>query len=245
MDPFKYASIAHADLDLAAPISLDRLDRVVDLLELRPGARVLDLACNKGEALIRVCERWGATGVGLDPSPSFLAAARAEAAARLPDGSLELKQCEPFELEIEPESFDLVICLGSRPFGDFAGTLAQTWPMVRSGGLLLVGDSYWRREPAPDYLDALGIGPDNNASHADNVALTVAESFTPLYCVAASHEEIDHYEGMCTRAVERFLRANPGDTHADAFREFVRHWRDAYLKWGRAAVGFGVYVLLK
>ncbi|TNF25106.1 MAG: methyltransferase domain-containing protein [Deltaproteobacteria bacterium] len=245
MDPFKYASIAHADLDLVAPISLERLDRVVDLLELHPDARVLDLSCGKGEVLIRVCERWGATGVGLDPSPSFLAAARAEAAARLPDGAVELQQVEPFELEVEPESYDLVIAMGARPFGDFRGTLAQTWPMVRSGGMLLVGDTYWRQEPDPDYLDALGIGPDSNVSHAENVALAVAESFTPLYCVAAGHAEIDHYEGMCNRSVERFLRASPGDSHADAFREYVRHWRDAYLKWGRAAVGYGLYLLLK
>lgn len=245
MDPYKYPSIAHADLDVVAPVSLERLDRLVDLLELPPGARVLDLTCGKGELLIRVCERWGVGGVGLDPSPSFLAAARAEAAARLPPGTVELRQIEPDELEVEPESFDLVVVMNARPFGDYRETLRRTWPMVRSGGLLLVGERYWRHDPDPDYLDALGIGPESNGTHADNVALALAESFTPLYVVASSHEEIDHYEGMCTRAVERFLRASPGDGHSDAFREHVRHWRDAYLRWGRDAVGFGVYLLLK
>jgi len=245
MDPFKYQSIAHADLDFLAPVSLGKLDRVIDLLELRPGASVLDLACGKAELLIRICERWNATGVGLDPSPAFLAGARAEAAARLPAGAVQLHELEAEDFAVEPEGHDLVIVMNARPFGDFRETLRRAWAMVRSGGLVLVGERYWLGPPDPDYLDFLGIGPDSNGSHADNVALAVAESFTPIYIAAASCDEIDHYEGACMCSVERFLRANPGDSHADAFRERVRKWRDAYLRWGRDGVGFGLYLLLK
>ncbi len=135
--------------------------------------------------------------------------------------------------------------MDEHPWGDFRETLARTWAMVRSGGMALIGERYWRTDPDPDYLDFMGFGPDHHATHAGNVALAVKESFTPMYACTACEDEIDHHEGLCLRSVERFLRANPGDTHAAAFRERVRKLRDAYLKWGRDSVGFGVYLLLK
>jgi len=245
MEPFKYNAIAHAELDFLAPVSSERMDRVIDLLELRPGSRVLDLACGKGELLVRTCARWGATGDGLEPSPTFRAGARAEAAARLDPGAVALHEVEAFEFEVEPETYDLVIAMNTRPFGDFQETLRQAWIMVRSGGMALIGEKFWRGEPEIDYLDILGAGPDTFSTHAGNVALAVAEGFTPMYTTAVTQDELDHYEGMCSLSVERFLRANPGDAHAGAFREHVRRWRDAYLRWGRDSVGFGIYVLLK
>ena len=245
MEPCKYNAIAHAELDFLAPVSLERMDGLIDLFELRPGSRVLDLGCGKGELLVRTCERWGATGDGLEPCPSFVAAARAEAASRLDPGAVSVHELDAVDFPVEPEAYDLVIALNTRPFGDLQETLRQAWVMVRSGGMALFGTSTWRREPDPDYLDFLGAGPDTYATHADTVALAVAEGFTPVYVTGVREDEIDHYEGMCTRSVERFLRANPGDPHAPAFREHVRKWRDAYLRWGRDAVGFGLYLLLK
>ncbi len=101
MEPTKYAAIAHAELDVLSPISLSKLDRVIDLLELSPEAKVLDLGCGKGEVLVRILERYGCEGMGAEPVPSFLAAARAEAATRLQPGQASFREVEPWELEIE------------------------------------------------------------------------------------------------------------------------------------------------
>ena len=245
MYAYKYDSITHAEHDVLCPLSRAKLDGVVELLGLAPGSKVLDLAAGKGELLFRILERYGATGDAVEPSPLFQAAMRAEMSSRVPEGSVRLLELEAYELEVEPESYDLIVCIGSRPFGDLRETLAKAWAMVRTGGQLLLGEWHWNDEdPDPDYIDVLGCGPDAYCTHDQVIALGVREDFTPIYFASATRDEIDHYEGLALWSAERWLRGNPGDPHALAVRERARKWRDAYLKWGRYELGFGIYLFL-
>lgn len=246
MYAFKYDSIAHAEHEVMCPLSRTKLDYVVDLLGLAPEARVLDLAAGKGELLVRILERYGCSGDGLDPSPLFQAAARGEAAARLERDRARFIEAEAMEFEVEPETYDLIVCMASRPFGDLAETLRRAWAMVRTGGHLLLGEWHWTStEPEPSYIDFLGCGTDAYETHAGVVAMATKEAFTPIYATTAAVDEIDHYESQSTCSIERWLRSNPGDAHASAIRERSRKWRDAYLRWGRHELGFGLYLFLK
>ena len=38
------------------------------------------------------------------------------------------------------------------------------------------------------------------------------------------------------------VRANPHDPDAQAMLERIRPWREAYLRWGRDTLGFGLYL---
>lgn len=241
----KYNAISTADLEYTAPIGAAKLDRAIDLLELPAEPQVLDLAATNGEVLIRILEQYGGSARAVEQNPIYLARLHAEAATRVPDSPIELVDADPYELDLPNDAHDLVVCIDAAPFGDLPETIRRTWALVRSGGVVLLGQRFWVREPHPDYLELLGVGPDTYCTHADLVALAVSEGFTPLYAVTSSVDEMDHHEGMAIRAIERFLRASPGDTHAAAFRERVRRWRDGYLKWGRDTLAFGLYVLLK
>jgi len=246
MYAFKYDSIAHAEHDIFCPMSRAKIDFVIDLLGLPPDARALDLAAGKGELLIRVCERYGCKGEGLEPSPFFLAAARGEAGSRLEPDQAKFLEHEAFELEVDPETFDLIICIGNRPYGDLAETLRRAWAMVRTGGHLLLGEWHWTcDDPDPAYIDFLGCGTDAYETHPGIVAMGTKESFTPIYTATSNLDEIDHYESLSMCSIERWLRFNPGDVHASAIRERSRKWRDAFLKWGRIELGFGLYLFLK
>jgi SAM-dependent methyltransferase len=243
---YKYDSITHAEHDVLCPLSKNKLDTVVDLLGLTPDARVLDLAAGKGELFIRILERYQCGGDAIEPSPLFQAAIRAESAARLVPEKVRLIESEAYEFEVEPESYDLIVCIGSRPYGDLADTLAKSWAMVRTGGQLLLGEWHWTDdEPDPDYMEFLGVGAETYCTHERVVALGVKEAFTPMYMTTATRDELDHYEGLAMLAAERWLRGNPGDPHASAVRERSRKWRDAFLKWGRYELGFGIYLFLK
>ena len=62
LDRAKLTAIGHADHVICNPVSFQKVDGVLDLLELPPRARVLDAGCGKAEILIRLIERRGVTG---------------------------------------------------------------------------------------------------------------------------------------------------------------------------------------
>jgi SAM-dependent methyltransferase len=81
---------------LTAPVS----ERMLDLAELRPGMRVLDLATGRGEPAIRAAHRVGPTGavLGVDLSEGLLQMAR-ERAAREGLSNVDLRAMNAESLE--------------------------------------------------------------------------------------------------------------------------------------------------
>jgi ubiquinone/menaquinone biosynthesis C-methylase UbiE len=246
MDPHKYDTIFHAEHDVFCPLPKGRLEAVIELLGLPPGARVLDCAAGKGELFVRVLERYGCSGMAFEPGPNFFQTMRSEVLSRLDGERAELVEGEAWEAEFENEGFDLVICVGPPPFGDLETTLQRLWAIVRSGGLVLLGLHHWTdAEPEPDYLDVLGCGPDANPTHEGVFERAIAEDFTPIYAVTASRDDMDHYEGVGLWSAERWLRANPSDPDVREVRQRLHGMRDAWVRWGRFELGFGLYLLLK
>ena len=71
MDIWKYFAIGHQHHVICNPTSEEKLDELIELIELSEEARVLDIACGKGAFLLRTLQRWMCNGVGVDLSPSF------------------------------------------------------------------------------------------------------------------------------------------------------------------------------
>ena len=65
MDRWKYFDITHRNHVVCNPTSIEKLDEMLSLLYLKPGARVVDIACGKAELLVRLTERFGIKGVGV------------------------------------------------------------------------------------------------------------------------------------------------------------------------------------
>ena len=91
----------------AQPLS----DRLVELAEVQPGQRVLDIATGLGEPALTAARRMGPAGhvVAVDQSPQMLAVAR-ERAAALGLGNVELREMDAEALDLPKGSFDAVLC---------------------------------------------------------------------------------------------------------------------------------------
>ncbi|MDA1017867.1 MAG: hypothetical protein O3A00_25845 [Planctomycetota bacterium] len=63
-----------------------------------------------------------------------------------------------------------------------------------------------------------------------------------MSCSECSQSEWDDYEDQYAQNVEEFVRANEHDPDAEAMLQRIRPWRDAYLRWGRDTLGFGLYL---
>jgi len=129
--------------------------RLVELMGIAPGARVLDVATGKGAVLIPAAQRVGASGsvVGIDLSAAMLR--EAEHAARdLQLSNFETRKMDAEHLEFPDASFDVVTCAFSLFFlPAMDGALREMRRVLKPGGCLgvtLFGgspppfDSGWR-----------------------------------------------------------------------------------------------------
>jgi ubiquinone/menaquinone biosynthesis C-methylase UbiE len=230
-------------MPLCNPVSGENVDLVVDALHLEDGARVLDIGCGKGELLIRVLERWPGTGVGVDLSPSFLAEARRGMDERLPEADVEWLEQDATDFEAEPASFDLTMSVGSAwLLGDLNSALGTMQRWTKPGGLVLVGEGYWTQPPTAEYLDLLGASADDYGSHEDNIASGASLGLEPVYACVSSRTDWDRYEWTYFSNIERWARENAEDPERDPILERGRLGRERYLRGGRAALGFGLYL---
>ena len=246
MDRFKFTTIAHRHHAICNPISSESLDAVLAALALGPEDTAIDIGCGKGEALIRLGERYGVIGTGLDVNPEFLKIAERESARRLRSGMIAFHLTEATSFQAQPDSYTAAICLGStHAYGSFGSALESLARLVHPGGSILIGEGYWRREPDPGYLHLLGAERDELNDHAGNIAQGAVTGLHPLTNRESSLAEWDAYEDLYAETVEEYLQANPDDPDATELRDRVRSWRDGYLRWGRDTLGFGTYTFRK
>jgi SAM-dependent methyltransferase len=86
VDTWKFYGITHRYHVVCNPLSLAKVDEIVGLLDLPGDGRILDIACGKGELLVRIVERYGVFAVGVDLSPQFVHELRQGVAARADRG---------------------------------------------------------------------------------------------------------------------------------------------------------------
>ncbi|MGE0542090.1 MAG: cyclopropane-fatty-acyl-phospholipid synthase family protein [Dehalococcoidia bacterium] len=243
MDRWKFFDICHRDHVVCNPLSLAKLDELVSLVDLSRGARVLDIACGKAELLLRLAERYGVEGDGVDLSPYCVRDARERARTRVPDAALAFHAQDGGTFGAPPGTYDLAMCIGaSWTFGGHRDTLRALSRFVRTGGLVVAGEPYWRAPPDPAYVAASGIEANMFATHAGNVATGIEEGLVLLYTLVSSEDDWDRYEALQWRAAERYAAAHPDDPDAGEIVRRQRAARDVYLRWGRDTLGWAVYV---
>jgi len=124
---------------------------MLDALDLRPGARLLDICCGTGHTVAAALER-GVVACGIDLAPAMVTLAR----QRCPNASIQLGDAEALEvaaLGFEPGQFDAACCLfGVNHLPDQERAVAQALRLLRPGGLY--GFTMWC-PPGPSRFHAL------------------------------------------------------------------------------------------
>lgn len=124
---------------------------LVEAAELRPGERVLDVACGTGAVTRLAAGRVGPGGTvaGLDPNPAMLAVAREVVRSDTP---LSWHEAPAETIPLPDGSFDVALCgMGLQFFSDRAGGLRELRRVLAPGGRLVAS----LPGPAPPPLQAL------------------------------------------------------------------------------------------
>jgi SAM-dependent methyltransferase len=239
----RLSAIRHGDLAFHNPLDPVVVDEVLDVAGLGPDDRAVDLGCGPGELLVRLAERIGCGGLGVDLAAAQIEEARRRAAARAPQAKLVFEAVDAGTVDGQ---FALAACVGStHALGGLDTTLARLAELTRPGGHVLVGDGFWQRDPSDAYLDALGGATrDELTDFAGLVRAGEPYGLTAVYVRVATEADWDRYEWALIANGERFLAEHPDAPEAPDLRAWNDASRDRILvPGGRGTMGFALVLL--
>jgi SAM-dependent methyltransferase len=237
--PLRFSTIAHAQRTILGPYGAADAEALLDVLGLSPGSRALDVGCGKADLLVRLARR-GVRGTGIDRNAAFVAAGRALARDA---GVADLVELRVADTEADgaglPRDLDLAACLGAtQALGGPAEAPGVLAGLVRPGGLVVIGEGYWRVPPEPAWLEEFGVEPDELLGLDGTLARMTSGRLVLVNAREAGLAAWDAYEDAYAGAVERWAAANPDDPERAAFLARAAFFRSTWSRWRRGTMGF-------
>ena len=244
MDILRQHEIAESGHRILNPFTDEKLELLGELCRWRRNMRLLDLCSGKGEMLCTWAQRHGIRGLGVDISGVFVPAARTRAAHLGVADRVQFVRADASTFRVQQASFDAVACIGATWIGNgLAGTIDLMRPALAPGGLLLIGEPFWRETPPAEAYAALGISPGEFVSLPATLGRFEAAGLGLVEMVLADDDSWDRYVASQWWTVAGWLDEHPDHADAPAMRDYLDRSRRSHLAYGRRYLGWGVFVL--
>ena len=154
---------------------------------------------------------------------------------------------DSYKTSITEEKVGVAACIGATWIGGgVAGTIELLAKSLCTGGIILIGEPYWRQLPPTEdgakachanaVIDFL-ILPELLASFGDL-------NYDVVEMVLADQEGWDRYEAAKWLTMRRWLEANPDDDFAKEVRTQLTLEPKRYATYTREYLGWGVFALM-
>ncbi len=246
MDIPRIFSITESAHRIHNPFTPEKLATLGAALRLESGAGVLDLGSGSGEMLCTWARDYGIVGTGIDMSPLFTEQAKRRAEELGVADQVRFMHGDAAGY-VSDEKVSVAACIGATWIGGgVAGTIELLARSLRSGGILLIGEPYWRQIP-PTEEAARGC-----LAHAISDFLLLPEllasfgslGYDVVEMVLADQDSWDRYEAAKWLTMRRWLEANPDDTFAKEVRAQLTSEPARYAAYTREYLGWGVFALM-
>jgi len=228
------------------PITPEKLAALGAALRLESGTRVLDLGCGSGEMLCTWARDHGVVGTGVDMSQLFTGQARLRAEELGVAGQVEFIHGDAAGY-VSDEKADVAACIGATWIGGgVAGTVELLARSLRGGGIILIGEPFWRQPPPTEEV-AMGCGADSISDFLmlpELLASFGRLGYDVVEMVLADQDGWDRYEAAKWLTMRRWLEANPDDELAEDVRAQLHSEPERYAAFTREYLGWGVFALM-
>lgn len=228
------------------PLTEQQLASFGARLGLPAGATVLDLACGSGEMLATWARDHQITGLGVDLNPDFVASARARAEQLGVSDTVQFVEADAAGYVVD-EPVDVAACVGATWIGGgVPGTLDLLRRSLKPGGMILIGEPYWRIVPttAEALLGCGAQSADDYLVLPELLASFGAMGYDVVEMMLATEESWDTYQAPQWLAMRRWADANPGHELHDEVRRLLATEPQQYAAFMRTYFGWGVFALI-
>ena len=246
MDIPRIFNIAESAHRIHNPFTPEKLATLGAALRLEAGARMLDLGSGSGEMLCTWARDYGVTGTGIDMSQLFTEQAKLRAEKLGVADQVKFIHDDAAGY-VSDEKVSVAACIGATWIGGgIAGTIELLAQSLRPGGIILVGEPYWRQlPPTEDVARECHAGSISDFLLLPELLASFGRlGYDVVEMVLADQDSWDRYEAAKWLTMRRWLEANPDDEFAKEVRANLTSEPERYAAYTREYLGWGVFALM-
>lgn len=228
------------------PFTPEKLATLGAALRLKPGTRALDLGSGSGEMLCSWARDYGISGTGIDMSQLFSEQAKLRAEELGVSDRVAFIHGDAAGY-VADEKVGVAACVGATWIGGgVAGTIELLARSLRAGGIILIGEPYWRQlPPTEDVAKGCLAGSISDFVMLPELVVSFGDlNYDVVEMVLADQDSWDRYEAAKWLTMRRWLEANPDDQFAKDIRAELTSEPKRYTTYTREYLGWGVFALM-